>query len=180
MRPCLQEAAQADVMASSEMEEFSPLPFRGLRKHFRGVAWVGNQLVLFPKRGGSARAIVYDVSLKALVWKELDLDPNEVSVTPFTRIAGPHCSRTSYQEAVWPDGSRAVIDGRGLLHLESPSCELDDLTLILLESSKLSAWLGSQGGMGEAYFFDQAPAVEAAQIGDYLKAYRDHMRREGA
>lgn len=179
-KPCLQEAAQADVLASSEMEEFTPLQFRGLRKHFRGIAWVGDRLVLLPKRLGAARAIVYEPSMNAIVWRELDLSEDPDGVIPWTDISGPGKSRIRYQEAVWPDGSRAIMDGRGLLHLESPSCELEDLTLILVESAKLSAWVGSQGGMGDAYFFDEPPALGALEIAKYLQAFRDQMRKEGA
>ncbi|TWT33930.1 hypothetical protein KOR34_37660 [Posidoniimonas corsicana] len=86
----------------------------------------------------------------------------------FTQLDGaPFRFRLS--EARWPDGSRAVLDSRGLLHLMPGDASLPEVSLVLAEG-ELTGWCNAQAGstaagvFGKNYFLpaDDDPMVPRA------------------
>jgi hypothetical protein len=55
------------------------------------------------------------------------------------------------REALWDDGSRAVLDGRGLLHLRSSDSQIPETTIVLQEN-RLAGWCAGAGTWGDPYF----------------------------
>ncbi len=72
---------------------------------------------------------------------------------PFAPRTGPAPTRAALSVAVWPDGSRAFLDGRGLLHLV-PATGVE-VTLVLAEGP-LAAWTTEGELTGPAYFTGEA------------------------
>ncbi len=176
MRPVLERIDQDRVLESSQMEEYRLKSIGALRKHFRGIAVKGSKIILFPRRAGACLTLRYtqDAQVICLQWYETD-----APMVRFREIAGPEGSRLRLQEASWDDGSRVILDSRGLLHFDSASPEVDEFTIILSDQAPVSAWLGaSEGGMGDPYFFEDPPVVSAERVQALLTAFALHV--EGA
>lgn len=62
----------------------------------------------------------------------------------------------------WSDGSRAVLDSRGLLHLQSSRPSLPEITLVL-KTGIASGYCPAIGAFGEAYFADPFAQVDTAE-----------------
>ncbi|HEV3342119.1 MAG TPA: hypothetical protein VG125_17260, partial [Pirellulales bacterium] len=60
--------------------------------------------------------------------------------------------RYAMRVARWPDGSRAWLDSRGLLHLRSSDRGLAELTVVLVQSGEVAAW-ASDGRIWGATFY---------------------------
>jgi hypothetical protein len=69
-------------------------------------------------------------------------------------------------EAVWPDGSRAVLDSRGLLHLRSSDESIPQFTLVLSEG-ELSGWTATKRCWGNAYYVGDAGRANATAAQQY-------------
>jgi hypothetical protein len=80
--------------------------------------------------------------------------------------------RWTLEAASWPDGSRAFIDSRGLLHLISSDRKLPQLTLVLTDQP-LAGWTSDGRTFGWAYFLpDKAtdtPALGTALIREFAE-----------
>jgi hypothetical protein len=58
----------------------------------------------------------------------------------------------------WPNGSEALLDGRGLLHLRSADVALPELTLLLVLGQPTAAWAANGTVCGPAYFTGHDPS----------------------
>lgn len=72
--------------------------------------------------------------------------------------------------AVFGDGSRAFLDGRGLLHLQSPRLPVE-LALVLSDEGPLAAWASSGLLCGPAWFLGDRTSVPAAELWRHLQAF---------
>jgi len=64
--------------------------------------------------------------------------------------------------AAWPDGSRAFLDPRGLLHLQSSDASIPEVTIGLAESTSLPVWASDGSIYGPSYFIGDDEALPAA------------------
>ncbi|HVV99505.1 MAG TPA: hypothetical protein VHB77_04155, partial [Planctomycetaceae bacterium] len=62
----------------------------------------------------------------------------------------PH-TQYRLREAQWDDGTRAVIDARGLLHLRSSDTSIPETTIVL-HTNDLAGWCAGVGAWGDRYF----------------------------
>lgn len=53
----------------------------------------------------------------------------------------------------WPDGSQAITDARGFLHLKSSDPAIPEITIALILESTTACWASDGTGCGSAYFF---------------------------
>jgi hypothetical protein len=68
--------------------------------------------------------------------------------------------------AAWPDGSRAWLDSRGLLHLRSSGSMIPECTLVLADG-QLAGWLSSGRVFGPVYWLhNEAPTATAQEVWD--------------
>jgi hypothetical protein len=56
---------------------------------------------------------------------------------------------------VWEDGSRAVIDSRGLLHLQSSDKALPEITIVLAIGIQIACWASNGNATGNLRFIDE-------------------------
>jgi hypothetical protein len=56
--------------------------------------------------------------------------------------------------ATWKDGSRALLDSRGLLHLQSSDRSIAEATLVLTDRD-VAAWISDGRVCGTRYFVDE-------------------------
>lgn len=60
--------------------------------------------------------------------------------------------RLRFATAEWPDGSLAVLDSRGLLHLKAADEKIPEVTIVLTEG-ELTLWSSNGQQFGKPYFF---------------------------
>lgn len=94
-------------------------------------------------------------------------------------------SRVRLRRWVWPDGSEAFADSRGLLHLRSANPALPQLTIVLATGRATAAWAASGQQCGWSYFtrLRSSPGLLPEQVlpadefyGQYLQPFLDHLR----
>jgi hypothetical protein len=68
--------------------------------------------------------------------------------------------------ARWPDGSRAAIDPRGLLHLQSSDRRVPACTLALSDRATTAGWTADGRWWGWSYFIGDNPATPVSVIMD--------------
>ena len=71
--------------------------------------------------------------------------------------------------ATWPDGSRAVLDGGGLLHLRSSDPSIPECSIVL-HDGETAGWVADgKIGLEHAALFEQ---LCATQVGDQKSWWR--------
>lgn len=73
----------------------------------------------------------------------------------FEKIDSPRNARYGLQAAAWPDGSRAVLDSRGLLHLKSSDDNLPECSIVLSHNA-LAGWCSDGRKWGPPLYHDDA------------------------
>jgi hypothetical protein len=101
----------------------------------------------------------------------------EVPFAEFRHIAGPPGVGYGLKAAVFADGSRVVLDSRGLLHLQSSDPALPQATLVLSGDSALAGWCSDGRVFGPEYFTgDRADASPAAVLREVLQPFVRRLR----
>ena len=169
MRPCLVTVDEQIVLKSSHMEEYRLRPMGGLRKQFRGISFHhGGAIVLHTTRIDHDLLLEIEPRTQILCVRPT---PPLTEAVLFKPIAGPEGSRMLLKEAVWSDGSRVILDSRGLMHFVSASPEIDDFTVILTGSGPMAIWAASLGGFGDPYYFVEPPEASAAAMDHLLRQF---------
>jgi hypothetical protein len=134
-----------------------PHPFprsgRNLRSKFRGVfidcagrlnlvARRSDHVVTIVQRGGNLTTEEGGVHQAAL-------SPQMIS---FKDIDGPPGTRFTLRVATWPDGRRAFLDSRGLLHLQPARASALQMTIVLTERGQLAGWASDGRIFGPKYY----------------------------
>jgi hypothetical protein len=87
----------------------------------------------------------------------------EVNGLEFIPVKSPEGTHFKLREARWPDGSRAWIDSRGLLHLRSSDPAIPEATLVL-DNNDVSGWCSDGRLWGSEYYVDNRANVSAREI----------------
>jgi len=103
----------------------------------------------------------------------------QVSTETFALTAN---KRLQFRVFRWANGSEAILDPRGLLHLRSAEASVPEITLVLLLNQPTAAWAadGAVGGMvsGSAYFTGPNPSRQMAVpefYRQYIQRFIDHL-----
>lgn len=111
---------------------------RNLRNRFASIGLSGGQLTLV-----TSKKTLVSVALSSnsgrIVLKSVDMKSEVQHVAGFQQINSPLEVGYELKSAEWPDGSRAILDSRGLLHLQSSNRALPELTLVLYEEN-VAGW----------------------------------------
>jgi hypothetical protein len=81
----------------------------------------------------------------------------------FEPAAGPPGTRFELRVARWEDGSRAWLDSRGLLHLQSPDSRVPEATLVL-DASCVSGWASDGRRWGSSYYVGEDRRSPASAV----------------
>ncbi|MCC6460561.1 MAG: hypothetical protein IT260_08835 [Saprospiraceae bacterium] len=73
-------------------------------------------------------------------------------------------------ERRWPDGSRAIADARGLVHLIPGNPEQAQVTLLYIADTETAAWASDGAACGNPHFIHQ-PVVRLILVADFWKQY---------
>jgi hypothetical protein len=110
------------------------------------------QLGLVAKRRSEAIITLMEDEKIVLVNRTAE-SPDKRAVATFSPVPGPPGVGYSLHMARWPDGSRAWLDSRGMLHLKSSNQDVPELTLILRDGW-LAGWFAGGQTFGMDYFSD--------------------------
>jgi hypothetical protein len=86
-----------------------------------------------------------------------------------------------FQYAAWPDGSEAITDSRGLLHLRSANAALPEITLVLVLGKSIAAWAnaGPDGAVCGSPYFIQGSLARLVSVAEfyqlYIQPFIDHI-----
>ena len=89
----------------------------------------------------------------------------------FESLESADAKRYSLTEARFADGSRALLDARGLLHLKSSEASLPQLTVVLVEGVT-AGWTSDGCRWGPAYFYDDRIGLSFT---DYLAPFLERL-----
>ena len=70
-----------------------------------------------------------------------------------------------YAAANFDDGSQAILDRRGLLHLKSSSPDIPEATFVLFDSN-VAGWLSTGQFFGPTYFHGRTEVISATEVVD--------------
>jgi hypothetical protein len=70
----------------------------------------------------------------------------------------------------WNDGSEAVVDSRGLLHIKSADTTIPEITIVLIIGKLLACW-AADGKVCGSFYFTGADASESMPAALFYKTY---------
>lgn len=146
--------------------EIAP-PSRNLQAKFQAIyAAHGHGLKLLTAKGRWLDVFFTQQTLR-LVESASAVKLQEDKILRFDSIVTPQRFGYVLKLAKWPNGSRAWLDNRGLLHLRSHDVSLPELTLVLGVSIPLATWT-SEGRLSGPTFFtgeqSPLPSDDAARV----------------
>ena len=93
----------------------------------------------------------------------------------FREIESPDNAGYTLHAATWRDGSRAVLDSRGMFHLRSSDTAIPELTLVLCGA--LAGWCADGRWFGSPYFIgEHVPTPGAVIYEEVLKPFVSRLR----
>lgn len=109
----------------------------------------------------------------------LNLKTNELNAIEWIKpvkeeiIDVPHLPKLKFTKFSWADGSEAMVDSRGLLHLKSSDITIPEMTIILVIEKTTACWSADGKITGSPYFTGniQKNVMLAADF------YRDYIER---
>jgi hypothetical protein len=149
---------------------------RGLRHKFHAIAVDAQRRLALVGRHDHVWPLVLDPQGTHLMFP-LAPQPLErtKALVPFDEVASQAPPGISLQMARWPDGSRAWLDGRGLLHLQSSSPDVPQCTIVLAERMT-AGWVADGRTWGDRYFLEDSPTATVTEIEQQvLRAFIDRL-----
>jgi hypothetical protein len=127
---------------------------RTLRVRFQAVSVFNDRLALLTAKG--AWLVLYwhfngGFSLtRCMITENLD-----ALYRSFRRMPSPPGVGYRLRCAEWADGSRAILDSRGLLHLQSSAPAIPECTIVLCDDNDVTVWCADGSVWGSEYFLGQ-------------------------
>ncbi|MBS0202665.1 MAG: hypothetical protein JSS49_07170 [Planctomycetes bacterium] len=115
-----------------------------------------------------------EIQRNHLVMSKVPTGQSRSAMASFEQTRHPHRG-CSMLVATWQDGSRAFVDSRGLLHLQSADKSIPEATLVLNEFD-MAAWTSHGHTAGAAYFIGIATQTPEAFVADVLNPFVDRLR----
>jgi MoxR-vWA-beta-propeller ternary system domain bpX0/MoxR-vWA-beta-propeller ternary system domain bpX1 len=125
-------------------------PTANLRARFGAIHLPSTGGVALRDAGGVWRRLA-DMDGKSLFLQLIPTPPDAASARGFEPLPLTSSHPFTLRVAAWPDGRRAWLDSRGLLHLRSPGPTQPELTFVLADNA-MAGW-SSDGLMAGAPFF---------------------------
>lgn len=94
---------------------------------------------------------------------------------PFYPLSTPNRFGCTLQVASWPNGSKAWLDSRGLLHLRSHNPEIPELSLILTDQTELAAWSSDGTLCGNPFFTGLNESTDFVHVGIIFRRFCEHL-----
>ncbi len=153
-------------------DDFAEPPRWTVRSRFTHVALSPAGSLMLRAHKGYYVEIAFGVDEKFQFVRHED-DSAVIRPLAFREWQGGPDVNVSMRYVEWPDGSRAFLDERGLLHLQSSNTGTPEVTFVLAESTSMPAWASDGRKIGPPYFVgDHEPgAGDAAIIAGYVQQF---------
>lgn len=166
-----------NAVAYLESAPLAAVQTRSLRVRVKSV--VANRGGLWLVRRDDRRLGLWlDATADCLHWTpDFDREGGPLSPTTETVLQSKKDGGYELRSFEWGDGSRAVLDSRGLLHLQSSIRAVPDVTLVLYDAN-VAGWCADGRMWGPEYFVgsDQEPCSAAAIYNDVLTPFLRRLR----
>jgi len=135
-----------------------------LRKHLVRMYADEDGLLTIQSRKGHHLQIVWDPTADRIRLRPLvGAKRSDRRGPTFKKVPAPPGTGIELAAATWDDGSRALLDSRGLLHLKSASRSIPEVTLVLHEE-ELSGWCSDGRVWGRKYFLGDRPGASKYNV----------------
>lgn len=139
-----------------------------LRHRFVGMTVdESHHLTLVSRRGHHWRIELDRGSKRLFLHRQNSWRGARLRERPFEKQPPPRDRGFSLHVATWNDGSRAFLDSRGLLHLQSADRSLPELSLVL-HQDELAGWASDGRIFGPCYFTGNAKYTSATEVAVFL------------
>jgi hypothetical protein len=126
---------------------------------FASICFDRADAILLTDSQGKTFHIRFDSSIiRLLPDTSDDSEPAQTSVV-FRDFTSPLSGGYRLKMADLPNGTRAWLDSRGLLHLKAADAKLTEVTLVLRDGM-LSGWIATGEGFGHAYYCGRPNSAE--------------------
>jgi hypothetical protein len=93
-----------------------------------------------------------------------------ITPTKTENMAVDYLPNINFTKFIWKDGSEAVLDSRGLLHLKSADSSIPEISIVLVIEKSIAAWSADGKVCGAAYFTGDDP-TNAMLVADFYDNY---------
>ncbi|HUY90020.1 MAG TPA: hypothetical protein VMV10_14890 [Pirellulales bacterium] len=147
-----------------------------LRRRFEGIGVSTGGVLLLIGRRQSIWLLRFDEREQSFRLSSKPALTNIAVSQRFAPIDSGDANRYSLAAATFADGSRAVLDARGLLHLKSSDPALPECTIVLVEGAT-SGWVSDGRCWGARYFIANRPATSAQAIyAEVIRPFTERLR----
>lgn len=144
---------------------------KNLRNRFSLIGTYEDHLVLITPKGNFLRLSISS-NPDRIILKELPLNRQSVRHSEeFVSARHPDGVGYEFKVAIWADGSRAYLDSRGMLHLQSSDNQIPEMTFVLYDSNA-AGWSNCHLWWGDSSF---TGTVESGQRIAPERVFRDWL-----
>ena len=150
---------------------------RDVGRRFRAVCIDENENLVIERSKGTRVSVQMDrYGRECVLSSQHSVESAARYRVEFESIASPDNTGYVLHSATWQDGSRAVRDSRGMMHLKSSDRTIPELTLVLYEGA-LTGWCADGRWFGSPYFIgDHTPTPGAVIYEEVLKPFVLRLR----
>ena len=135
----------------------------------------GRQLVIATAKGRRMMLELRQGNPRGIKLRDLKETDGPIRVTQsFEPCPAPDGVGYTLKQVTWTDGSRAVLDSRGMLHLQSSDLKIPELSLIL-DESHVSGWCSTGQTWGLDYYLnvpgDRSGKIDATQVMEFIEQF---------
>ena len=169
------EIMRAPLDDLEALDPAPPLPSWNLLTKVEAIAASASEGLRIRNRKGVERILQLD-STGRLRFQETC---SASVTTPFLgfhalSMGSPTKSGGTLEGALWPSGSRAVLDHRGLLHLRSHHTGVGEITLVLSES-EVAGWTSEQIVCGNEFFLRPGQTSDPERVFKWVQKFLQNV-----
>jgi hypothetical protein len=146
-----------------------------LRRRFKGIGVSTGGVLLLIGRRQSVWLLRFDEREQSFRLASKPALTNIAVQQDFSQVDLGEANRYSLSAATFADGSRAVLDGRGLLHLKSSDPTLPEFTIVLVEGAT-SGWVADGRWWGSFYFIVNPSTRARAIYAEVIRPFTERLR----
>ncbi len=150
-----------------------PAPHWSIRVNFTHIACDASGHIVLRSRKGRWIRIQLNALRDAFAFSQIEGGSPAAYHAVFKPIPSPAETDLNLSEAIWPGtGSRAVLDRRGLLHLQSGTASLPEVSILLAESNSLPVWSSDGTAIGPSFFVvNSGQSADAVRLDGIIRAF---------
>jgi len=152
--------------AVSQFDQAPPLPVWNLFRIVESIAVIPEGLALCGKKNRWRKLALNEQGKLRIV----EMPPPDKA---FQRVfLGSQSTQTPHgcqlQTTKWPNGTKAFLDSRGLIHFKSHDPNVPEVSLVL-SSVEVAGWTSDGHLCGPKFFFEHGPASEPGKVFECLQ-----------